>query len=116
MPSWPTSLPQRPLIEGYQETPPNVLLRTQMDAGPAKVRRRFTAGVRIYSVAYLLTSTQLTTLDSFFVSDCKHGSVSFTWPHPRTGANITVRFLEPPQYSSADQHWRVTCKFEELPA
>ncbi len=45
-PVWPPSLPQRPLAQGFSEQAPDTLIRTQMEAGPPKVRRRFTAGIR----------------------------------------------------------------------
>ena len=41
---WPATLPQEILAEGYEEGLPDVLVRTKMDAGPDKVRRRATAG------------------------------------------------------------------------
>lgn len=37
MPVWPVTLPQDVLIDGYDEKVPEMTLRTQMDAGPAKV-------------------------------------------------------------------------------
>ena len=47
MPSavWPPSLPQGPRLEDLEETPPTLAIRTGMDVGPAKVRRRAVAGV-----------------------------------------------------------------------
>jgi hypothetical protein len=36
IPSWPASLPQRPLADGFAETPPNLLVRSATDIGPAK--------------------------------------------------------------------------------
>ncbi|QLH37711.1 MAG: hypothetical protein HWD60_00095 [Defluviicoccus sp.] len=41
---WPSSLPQKPLVDGFSETAPNLVVRSPMDVGPAKVRRRATAG------------------------------------------------------------------------
>ena len=44
MTAWPSSLPDHVLQQGHNESLANVTSRSQMDAGPAKVRRRFTAG------------------------------------------------------------------------
>jgi hypothetical protein len=46
---WPIELPQRPLVEGYGEDMPDLDIASQMDIGPAKVRRETTAA------PYLLT-------------------------------------------------------------
>ncbi len=45
MATWPATLPA-PALSSLRETPPDNLIRTQMDKGPAKVRRRTTANVR----------------------------------------------------------------------
>ena len=117
MPVWPESLPQVPLLGGYDETPPALTLRTDMDAGPAKVRRRFTAGVRQYGMAFLLTAAQLGTLDTFFMDDLEGGALSFDFPAPRGGGTIAVRFVEPPAYTPAQSAdtWRVAVQLEQLP-
>ncbi len=116
MSTWPLSLPQNPVYSSYEETPPDTLIRTEMDVGPPKVRQRYTAGIRKFSCDYRMTEAQIATLDTFFVTTISGGSVSFDMPHPRTGDNITVRIIGVPAYRAVTKGiYDVSCKFEELP-
>lgn len=114
MADWPTTLPN-PLSEGYSETPPNIILRTEMDSGIAKIRRRYTAGVRQLSLSWLLTKTQVGTVDTFYVTTTLYGSLSFNITNPRTGTAVVARFKAPPDYSAVDINGRVSVKLEILP-
>lgn len=116
MPSWPVSLPASPLAEGFSETPPATSLRTEMDQGPAKMRQRTTAGVGRLGFSLLLSLAQVQILDEFFRNDTKGGSLSFSFAHPRGGAAITCRFIEPPRYQAATGAWfRAQLSLEVLP-
>lgn len=116
MPTWPESLPQEPGADGFQETAPNLVVRTQMDAGPPKVRRRFTAGVRTFAMRFVLSEDQVDTLDAFFIEDCAGGAIPFDWKHPRTNAPASFRFVEPPTYTSlGGDCWSANVSVELLP-
>jgi len=94
---WPTSLPQRFLQDpGAIEQPPDVVLETQMDAGPPKARRRYTAGFRLVSGTIDLTHAQRATLDTFYVDTLQGGALPFDWIHPLTSQPATFRFLPQP--------------------
>ena len=114
---WPVSLPQRPLAQGLQERVPDTLIRTSMEAGPPKVRRRYTAGIRLFEMQLRLAASQVDTLDAFFEETLAGGSLPFDWEHPRTGAAVAFRFVEPPAYSPAagGQLWTGTLRLEVLP-
>ncbi len=75
--TWPITLPAYPLLEKYAEAMPNTTIRTDMETGPAKVRQRTTAGVRRLSVGYLLSKAQVSTLEEFYLTILKGGSLSF---------------------------------------
>ncbi len=92
MPAWPASLPQNPLKAGFVEEGPDGLLFSEMDAGPAKARRRFTSGTRIFKMSVKVTKAQYDTLDLFFETTLVLGSVPFTWVHPITKSAETFRF------------------------
>jgi len=117
IPPWPTSLPQRPLSDGFSETPPNLLVRSATDIGPAKVRRRATVGVSRLKAAFRLSPAQLTTFRSFFASDLQGGALSFSWTHPGTGAVGAFRIGSPPSIEpiAAGIAWRVSLDLELLP-
>ena len=117
MADWPTTLPPFPEAMSYQEQARSQTLRTEMDTGPAKVRRRFTAGVVNFSVQWLLDADQLDDLEAFFDATLGGGSLTFQAKHPRTGAVATLGFVEPysVQPSSHSMFWAVGAKLERLP-
>ena len=113
---WPVTLPTAPLVAGFEESPPDLCVRTQMDAGPAKVRKRYTAGVRDFSAAFVLTTAQLAIFDAFYLTTCNGGATPFDFTHPRTKASISVRFAGRPKYASASTtRWHVSVPLEVLP-
>ena len=115
MVAWPQGLPQAPLI-GHLERAPNLVVRTSMDAGPAKVRRRFTAGVRALTVTLILDDTQRMTLDQFFVETLAGGALSFDFRVPSTGQTKRVRIVGPPEYGLiTPSKWRARLDLEVLP-
>lgn len=115
MAEWPETLPLKPLVNGYEESPPDVLLRTEMDTGEAKVRRRNTAGVRPFSAQFHMKSAQVTILDNFFTATLGHGALRFDFTHPRTGATVSIRFRSPPKYvPRGGGIWTVACSFEAI--
>lgn len=115
MTAWPETLPAFPLIAGYGESMPNTILRTQMDVGPAKTRRRSTSGVSKLNYEIRLTLDETAILEGFFLNDCAGGALSFTNTHPRTGETKTFRFLEPPQFSALAPHlWQAKIALEQL--
>jgi hypothetical protein len=116
MPSWPINLPQVLLVDGYQESPPDTMLITEMDAGPAKRRQRYTAGPRPISGSVILDSkAKLDTFDAFFVTELKGGTLTFTWAD-RNAVTQTYAFMEPPMYDFLEpNHIRVSMKLEIRP-
>lgn len=113
---WPASLPQVLTVESYREQPPDVVLRTQMDAGPDKVRRRFTAGIRPVQGQIWCTKTQVATLDAFYVTTLLGGSLPFDWQNSRTLTAASLRFRKPPTYEPDHKDlYRVGLELEILP-
>jgi len=116
MATWPATLPALLQISGLSETPPNNVIRTKMEIGPAKMRRRSTSGPRPISGEQILTTAQVATLDTFYVGTLIDGTTAFDWTHPRTGAAVEMRFVSPPTYAPAGgDYWRVMLKLEILP-
>lgn len=115
MPTWPGTLPQTPLADGYREHGKDNVVRTEMDAGVAKTRKRYTAGISVHEVLFRLTTAQVATLESFHEGDTEFGALSFDMPHPRTGSTVTTRFVQPPVYDAEGVNFVVSLVLEVLP-
>ena len=117
IPAWPATLPQVIWAEGYGESPADVLLRTSMDAGPAKIRRRFTAGVRPVTGKLKVTTAELDIFLAFYATTLLSGSLRFSWVEPRDNTTpVEMRFAELPEISVIDPTmYEVGMKLEILP-
>ena len=109
---WPVSLPQSPQI-GVTEQFPHSLITTTFETGPPKARRRSTSTKRPFNVSLTMTSAQLDTLRTFFVTTLDHGANEFQWVIPNTSTDAVFRFLNPPiARGMGGDYWAVS--FEML--
>ena len=116
MVTWPSSLPQSPMATSYSEVVPNNIIRTEMDSGAAKVRRRTTAAPRFLRISYIMDKTQIATLDDFYLTSLKSGSLKFSFTNPRTNMVENVRFMKQPEYISENgNYFRVNLTLEVMP-
>ena len=95
--SWPATLPDWSW-EGLEEQPPDVAVRTEMDAGPPKVRRRHTTNARPFTGRVVLIKTEVATFDEFYVTTLKGGTLRFDYTNPRTGDTDDFLFAGVPKY------------------
>lgn len=98
---WPPSLPQRfaSITQGEGEGS----IRSETDAGPGKVRRRFSATRNNIQGTMLMNVTQINTLRAFWRTTLLQGSEDFTMPDPYDSDplnTVTVRFKEPPTWTN----------------
>lgn len=119
MPDWPTgSFPFIDDVNNYRETgPQDNVLRTPMDAGPDKTRRRFTAARSLLNgQTDVVTDAQVASFKTWFSNTIFDGAVSFTADHPRTGVSTDFRFAAPYEilYVGGDQN-RIVMQLEVLP-
>lgn len=121
-PSWPQTLPWRPLLDGYNETLPELTIRTQMDVGPAKVRRRTTANVRLVRLRVgPIARTNCGVLETFYETTCQGGAVAFAWYADMKQSAIVFteawyRFIKPPAWTALGGGWYVaTLELERMP-
>jgi hypothetical protein len=118
MATWPTTLPA-PLAEGYALNPGDQTLRTDMETGAPRVRRRTTARNDRINVGWLLTVAQLDTLRDWF-DDATTGiaggsawfNVSLDVGTGTTQAAVEARFTGPFQAQRIGQHWKVSATLE----
>lgn len=117
MKTWPdaTKLPQYVDQDGYTQTSKNPLIRTEMEAGPAKVRLRYTAVPEEFNISLTLTKIQLGYFITFFKETIHYGADTFLWRHPVTQAISNCRFTG--MYSAAPHgiDFKVTISMEILP-
>jgi hypothetical protein len=99
--SWPVSLPQSPQ-KGYTESGGVLVLRSPMDSGPAKQRRRGRSPSTM-QVSFIMTTQQVADFESF-VENTIRGTARYGFPHPRTNQMVEVRIV--PQ--SAGNHYTTT--------
>lgn len=77
MPAWPSTLPA-PKIEGYNVKPEAGFIRTDMEAGPARQRKRFTVVPQKLEASWRFTSAQMATFKTFFKTTINLGTDWFT--------------------------------------
>lgn len=114
MATWPTVLPQSPLIEGFSDTPQDSVLRSKMD-GYTKQRNRYTAALSDVEESYLLTPAQYDALVTFYTSILGNGALDFTKPNPETGTNSIYRFVDVYSGKFDGVKYKVKIKLERLP-
>ncbi|MDP7214891.1 MAG: hypothetical protein QF583_03050, partial [Rhodospirillales bacterium] len=75
--SWPSTLPL-PTIEGYGVHPGEAILRTEMEAGPARQRRRYTQVPSRITVRWLLRRDQFALFEAWYRWQAKEGGEWFS--------------------------------------
>ena len=118
---WPATLPQDFMADASVGDDESRLI-SQMDAGPASVRNRFTAVSRSVKTSMVLTGAQLVAFNTFFRTTLQQGTLSFTWIAPDTGSAATLRFRKKPEWQcvrpSSDPStrlWQGSFELEILP-
>lgn len=117
--TWPTSLPQKPLRDGFSEVGGVNVIRTPMDKGPARTRR-LSRLVKPIQVTFLMTKAQVVTLEDF-VENTLFGVRRFNFTHPRKLTAIEVRIVpggEGVFYTLSPlsvDFWQVSMSLEVLP-
>lgn len=113
---WPTSLQTLVNEENFNYSVGNTVLRSDMDVGPSKLRRRITKSVDSLTVSINLYQTDYSTFINFFDVDCNGGVSTFNYTHPITGATQEFRFKGPPTITSlGGGYFKVSMEWEILP-
>lgn len=96
---WPTSLPQVVNKSGFNYKPGDTTIRSEMEVGPDKIRRRSTRPVDTMSLTMNVTQAQYTTLYTFWDVDLNGGVNQFVFNHPITGVAKYCRMVGPPSFT-----------------
>jgi hypothetical protein len=116
VPAWPATLPQTLIMDGYGEAPGENQLRSNMEVGPAKMRRRATSAARKVSGSLILTLAQLAYFKTFYNTTLLGGTLRFTWLDPTDSTTtVEMRFSKTPSWVAEDIHFRVSMSLEILP-
>jgi hypothetical protein len=95
------------------------ILRTPMDAGPAKMRRRSVRAESL-SVSFMMTTAQVSTLETF-INDTIRGTARFYFTHPRKSTQVETRIVpgnDGQLFTAtyrAPGYWTIAMQMEILP-
>mgnify|MGYP000588363243 CR=1 FL=1 len=78
MAAYPSTLP-KPLASGYSVKPIDQTARTEMEGGPARVRRRTKSRNDHVTLAWLFTDTQMGTFRTWFDNDATGAAGGAAW-------------------------------------
>lgn len=92
LPVWPSSLTPYPKKEGFQYQPRENRIFFGTEVGQDKTRSRTTAEVVDISWSLDVTSSQVSTLDTFFNSTLTRGTKLFTITDPVRGGTAKMKF------------------------
>lgn len=116
MSTWPSALPNTPLLQGYRSIPQNSVLTSQM-TGFNKQRNRYTAVIHDVTENYWLTPSQFNIFKTFYFGTLGNGATQFTKLDPETKTNRTYRFKQPGGYNMSFNglDYFITLSLEKLP-
>lgn len=114
MATWPTYLPS-PLRAGYEINPGDPILRTQMDAGPDRTRRRFTAIPSRIPVGWRFNAGQFALFEAWHKLEALDGSAWFAIDlmNGLGVQSVEAKFTKPPKKTLlGGSNWEVSAELE----
>jgi len=90
------------------------VIRTQMDAGPKKTRRRYTASTKIFTGKMFMDAEQHFVLEQFYRTVLADGALRFYFTDPQTLETAVFRFTEDYVEVSAGGMFEITMSLERL--
>jgi|LNFM01.2.fsa_nt_gb hypothetical protein len=115
-PTWPSDLPAYVLQQGYGEDFQDQVLRTPMEGGATKGRRRFTGRFDVLDVRLMMTAAQVATFETFLYTTLAGGVERFDWTHPRKQTAATMKIVSKVKVDPADgDNFTVSFKVEVQP-
>lgn len=114
--SFPTELQDKLNQDSFSHTFGETAIRSSVDIGPAKVRRRFTAPVDIYQCSIKLIYSDYLILKNFFDNTLNGGVLPFEYTDPFLGTTQEFRFTQPPTLTPmGGLYFMVNMGWEKLP-
>lgn len=115
IPTWPTTLPQYPLVNGYTRRPISSRLDFGVDSGRPILVNRATAMPDEVNENYLLTEAQRNTLHTFWKTSLKRGVADFLKLEPETKLMKLYQMSGEPVYTRVGLYWEVKLSLRILP-
>ena len=112
---WPAGLPQKFDKEDFNEKLGDNVITTNMDSGPPKKRRRFTAAIDDISGKMFMTREQANTLETFYRVTCADGTVNVEMNHPRKGTPAVLQWAAAPGLTPELDGINVSLAFKVMP-
>lgn len=113
---WPVSLPQYINVSGFGESIGETVIRTEVDVGPVKKRRRFTRSVDRLSCSIDITKDQRADFLVFYKTTTDAGVLRFEMNHPITGVLTEFTFAGPPNFRAiGGLYFQAIFELEEMP-
>lgn len=114
---YPSQLPA-PLREGYAIQHDSPLMRTQMQSGRARQRRRFTSVPSVISVSWIMTEVEAQLFEAWFrwttVDGSKWFNVSLSTPTGRKPRVCRFTDIYNGPTRLGPNRWRFTAQLEEI--
>lgn len=114
--TWPDELPQLLRLEGLSATKKGNVIRTSMDAGPAKARQRYTVSIKNFTGSILVTENQRKILENWYTNILGNGTLRFKMKDSQTLEFAEFRFLQDYTERSLDGLWEISLNLEKLNA
>ena len=118
--AWPTGVRLAQLV-GIRRQRQDAVIRTAMDSGPGKARRRFSAASTFVRVPVQWPGAEYKLFEAWFDADLALGARTFTWDDPINGTQVTMRFRTVPEFAlelpgdTDEQWWSAMLDLEILP-
>jgi hypothetical protein len=112
--NWPEGLPVTLRVNGLSVQPSSNVIRTAMDAGPKKARRRYTANSVKYSGSMILGAAQMETFKRFYRDALADGALRFNFTDPISLEAAEFRFTADYSCAASDGFFEVTLPLEKM--
>lgn len=113
---WPIALPQVIRLDGLQGQLKSNVVRSSMDAGPQKVRRRYTVTSKFFEGTIIVNEEQRRILENFYVNTIASGTLRFRMKDPQTLKLKEFRFQKDYSEQQLDGLWKIIMSLEKMNA
>ena len=115
--AWPSTIQQAFNQGDFALTDEDNVIRSTVDIGKPKRRRRYTASRETFNGSFIVDATGYAVFKAFFDTTLAAGSLPFTHDHPITGTSADFEFLGPYSLSvKGGYYYQVTISFREVPS